>query len=394
MMTKKLYWENLYETKFTAKVISIKESGFVLDKTLFYPESGNQLSDRGYIKIEDFKFKIEKVSKDGNEIIHHIPSDLKDKINIGDKVEGEIDWQYRYGLMKAHSSQHVFSAVLKNSYDIDTMRANLNFEEVFLQTSQNLDYEQLKEILYEVNNICTSKNYRISAEIIPRAKAEEIANKIRSKIPNEPQVRLMEIENLDLVCCGGTHVQNTTEIGSLFIYDFKKGNEIRYYVGNKATLNYSNFNVNLINLANSLNIPILKTREIVKKRLELLEDIQNQQKDLSYKFLDAISKTPYKIINNISLFYLDFDIDIKILNKSLSVFPQNSLIIVLMGINRLRLLSLNESIDANKILQNIIQKYDGKGGGNSKSAQAVIGKMPEDLIFEIEQLINEEIVAK
>ncbi len=393
-MTKKLYWENPYETKFTAKVISIKESGFVLDKTLFYPESGNQLSDRGYIKIEDFKVKIEKVSKDDDEIIHHIPLDLKDKINIGDKVEGEIDWQYRYGLMKAHSSQHVFSAVLKNIYDIDTMRANLNHEEVFLQMSQNLDYEQLKEIVYEVNNICTSKNYKISAEIIPLIKAQEISNKIRSQIPKEPQVRLMEIENLDLVCCGGTHVQNTTEIGCLFIYDFKKGNEIRYYVGNKATLNSSNINVNLINLANSLNIPILKIREIVKKRLELLEDIQDQQKDLSYKFLDAISKSPYKIINNISLFYLDLDIDIKILNKSISIFPQNSLIIVLMGNNRLRLLSLNENVDANKILQNIIQKYDGKGGGNSKSAQAVIGKMPEDLLFEIEQLINKELVVK
>ncbi len=393
-MTKKLYWESPYETKFTAKVISIKESGFVLDKTLFYPESGNQVSDHGNLKIKKFRFKIDEVTKQGDDIMHHITVPYKDKINIGDKVEGEIDWEYRYGLMKAHSSQHVFSAVLKNTNDIDTMRANLNHEEVFLQTSQNLDYEQLKEILYKVNNICTSKNYKISAEIIPLIKAQEIANKIRSQIPKEPQVRLMEIENLDLVCCGGTHVQNTTEIGCLFIYDFKKGNEIRYYVGNKATLNSSNINVNLINLANSLNIPILKIREIVKKRLELLEDIQNQQKDLSYKFLDAISKTPYKVINNTSLFYLEFDIDIKILNKSISIFPQNSLIIVLMGNNRLRLLSLNESIDANKILQNIIQKYDGKGGGNSKSAQAVIGKMPEDLLFEIEQLINKELVVK
>jgi len=393
-MTKKLYWDSPYETKFSAKVKSIEENGIILDNTLFYPESGNQLSDRGYIKIEDLKFKIEKVSKDGNDIIHHIPSDIKSKIKIGDKLEGEIDWQYRYGLMKAHSSQHVFSAVLKNTYDIDTMRANLNHEEVFLQTSQNLDYEQLKEILYEVNSICTSKNYRINAEIIPRTKAQKIADKIRSQIPNEPEVRLMEIENLDLVCCGGTHVQNTKEIGRLFIYDFKKGNEIRYYVGNKANLNSSNININLINLANSLNIPILKVRETVKKRLELLEDIQNQQNDLSYKFLDAISKSPYKVINSISLFYIDFDIDIKILNKSLSVFPQNSFITVLMGNDKLRLISLNKSVDANKILQVIIQKYDGKGGGNSKSAQAVLGKIPEDLLFEIEQLVNKELVVK
>jgi len=386
-MTKKLYWENPYETKFTAKVISINELGLVLDKTLFYPESGNQLSDRGYIKIGNINFKVEMVSKDGDDIIHHIPSDLKDKIKVEDKMEGEIDWQYRYGLMKAHSSQHIFSAVLKNSYDIYTMRAILNHEEVFLQTSQKLDYEQLKEILYEVNSICTSKNYRINAEIIPRTKAQEVADKIRSQIPNEPQVRLLEIENLDLVCCGGTHVQNTTEIGSLFVYDFKKGNEIKYYVGNKAILNSSNININLINLSNSLNIPILKVREIVKNRLELLEDIQNQQKDLSYKFLDAISKLPYRVINDLSLFYLDFDIDIKILNKSLSNFPQDSLLIVEMGNNKIRLLSLSEKIDANEILQKFINKYEGKGGGNSKSAQVVLEKMPESLLSEIEQIL-------
>jgi alanyl-tRNA synthetase len=386
-MTKKLFWEDSYETKFAAKVISIKESGFILDKTLFYPESGNQLSDKGYIKIEDFKFKIEQVSKDGDDIIHHIPSDLKDKIKVGDKVEGEIDWEYRYGLMKAHSSQHIFSAVLKNSHNIDTLRAILNHEEVFLQTSQKLDYQQLKEIIYEVNKICTLKNYGISSDIIPNSKAQEIAEKIRSQIPDEPEVRLMEIENLDLVCCGGTHVQNTTEIGGLFIYDFKKGTEIRYYVGNKATLNNSNININLLNLANRLNIPVLKVREIVQKRLDLLEEIQSQQKNLTLKFLEAISNQPSKVINDISLFYFDFDIDIKILNKSLSDFPQDSLLIVKMGENKIRMLSKSDKIDANALLQKLITKYEGKGGGNPKSAQVELDKMPESLLSEIEQLL-------
>jgi len=387
-MTKKLFWEDPYETKFTAKVISLNEFGFILDNTLFYPESGNQLSDRGYIKIGDYKFRIEQVSKEGDDIIHHIPPDLKDKIKVGDKVEGEIDWQYRYGLMKAHSSQHIFSAVLKNSYDIDTERAVLNYEEVFLQTSQKLDYNELKEILYEVNSICTSKNYKINAKIVPRDKAQEIADKIRSQIPNEPEVRLMEIENLDLVCCGGTHVQNTREIGNLFIYDFKKGNEIKYYVGNKATLNFSNINVNLINLANNLNIPILKIREIVKKRLKLLENAQSLQKDLSLKLLEVISKSPANVINELSLFYVEFDIDIKILNKSLDMFPPSSLIIVNMGNNKIRILSLCEELNANKLIQKLIQNYNGKGGGNPKSAQAVLNKMPEDLLIEIESLLN------
>ncbi|MFX1309933.1 MAG: alanine--tRNA ligase-related protein, partial [Promethearchaeota archaeon] len=153
-MTEKLFWENAYETKFNSQVIAIKEEGIVLNKTLFYPESGNQVSDRGELIIRNLKFKVDMVSKDGEDIIHHISSDFKNKIKIGDKVVGEIDWDYRYGIMKAHTSQHIFSAVIKRKFDIDTVRANLNFEDVFLQLSQKIDYKQLKEILIEVNKIC------------------------------------------------------------------------------------------------------------------------------------------------------------------------------------------------------------------------------------------------
>lgn len=387
-MTKKLYWESPYEIKFSAKVDSIVEDGIVLDQTLFYPESGNQLSDRGILKIKEFRFEVDKVTKLGDNIIHHITVHNKDNIAIGDEVNGEIDWQYRFGLMKAHSSQHIFSAVLKNKYNIDTLRANLNFEEVFLQTSQKLDTSQLKEILYEVNTICTTNSLNINSRIVPREEANKNVKKIRSNIPNEPQVRLIEIENLDLVCCGGTHVQITTEIGNLFIYDFKKGNEIRYYVGNKVLFMASNINIDILSLMNDLNTPIEKLRENIIKRLETLRTTQNQQKELSIKLVNLISKSPSKTVNNIPLFYIDFNIELKIINKILSLFPQDSLIVVNMGNNKLRLISMNEKIDANKLLQKFINKYKGKGGGNPKSAQAELEKTPESVSSDIEQFFK------
>ena len=84
----------------------------------------------------------------------------------------------------------------------------------------------------------------------------------------------------------------------------------------------------------------------------------------------------------------------KILNKSLDIFPQNSVIIEAMGNNKIRILSLSEKINANRILQEINRLYDGKGGGNARSAQAAIKKMPEDLLSEIEKLINKELEVK
>ena len=156
----------------------------------------------------------------------------------------------------------------------------------------------------------------------------------------------------------------------------------------------SDLNINFINLANNLNVPVLKLKEIVEKRLDLLDDLQNQQKELSYQFLEALSKSPNKVIKDIQLFYFDFEIDFKILNKSLDYFPQNSIIIGKIGDDKIRLLSLSERVDADRTLQEILRVYGGKGGGNARSAQAALKQMPEDLLSEIEPLINKELGIK
>ncbi|UCC19812.1 MAG: hypothetical protein JSV62_00610 [Promethearchaeota archaeon] len=386
-MSEKLYWENAYETKFAAKVISVKKDGIVLDKTLFYPESGNQASDQGLLIIRNKKFRVDIVSKDGENVLHHISGDFENKIKLGDEVKGEIDWDYRYGIMKAHTSQHIFSAVIKNKLKIDTVRANLNHEEVFLQISQKIDYQQLNDILTEVNKICTSNNLEVKANLLTHKEAEKISEKIRSAIPKEPNIRLMEIKELDLVCCGGTHVKNTSEIGHIYIYDFKKGTEIKYLIGNKALLMSSKHNIDLIIIANNLNSPLDKTNKLINKRLELLDNIQEDQKNLSFKLLKSISKTPIKIINDIALFYVDFNVDIKLLNKALDNFPQNAVIIVKFETKKIRILSLSEKLDTSKLLDKLIKQFGGKGGGNPKSSQGSLENMPDDILSEIESLI-------
>ena len=173
----------------------------------------------------------------------------------------------------------------------------------------------------------------------------------------------------------------------MFIFEFKKGNEIRFYVGNKALSIEASINVDIITLVNDLNTPVEKFRESVIKRLKTLGYTQNQQKELSIKLLELISKSPSKIVNNIPLFDIEFSVDIKIINKMLSNFPQNSLLIVEMGNRKIRLISKNGEIDANELLQKLINKYKGKGGGNPKSAQALLEKMPENLLSEIEQFL-------
>ena len=148
-MTEKLYWDRPYDTNFEAKIVDIDQDEIILDKTLFYPEGGNQTSDKGVIAKGDKKFKVKHVSKKGNLIVHHISEPIGEILKKDDIVTGEIDWEYRYGIMRAHSSQHVLSAVFKNLLDIDTVRANISYEDVSLHIERNVSESELKNVLIQ-----------------------------------------------------------------------------------------------------------------------------------------------------------------------------------------------------------------------------------------------------
>lgn len=135
-MTKKLFWTHPYEKEFEATIIAVKKKGVVLDQTLFYPRGGGQSFDRGILKVGNLTFEVKDVLRKDDEIIHYIPSKYKIRLKVGDKVRGVIDWVYRYVLMKAHTSQHIFSAdILKkdletkgdpNVYNIAELGVGLN----------------------------------------------------------------------------------------------------------------------------------------------------------------------------------------------------------------------------------------------------------------------------
>ena len=387
-MTYKLYWETPYAKEFNAKVISIQEEGIILDQTLFYPYGGNQLSDHGTIRINDIEFEINNVLKDDNEIIHSLPSEFHKKIKVGDHVLGKIDWNRRYGLMKSHTSQHIFSAVIKNKFDIDTVRATLNFEEVLISFSKALNYEQIRSALNEINEICSTNNLVINGKIISNEEIEQYKDLIRGNIPLENQIRIIEIKNLDLVCCGGTHVENSTEIGNLLIYDIKKGKELKYYIGNRALSMLTTINIDLIEMANSLNTTINKIRERNMKNEDLILNIREKNKMLKIKTLELAARNPIETINDILIFSIDHDIDYKIISKNLHLFPSNTFLIIKIAPKKYRFISKHHNLNSNNIMQSFLKKYGGKGGGNPNSAQGSFETEPRDFISDLKEFLE------
>ena len=383
-MTKKLYWDNSYETSFTAEVISITPEGVILDKSLFYPQGGGQDCDKGRLEKEELIFKIEFVSKKGENIIHHISSKDENKIKVGDNITGEIDWDYRYGVMRAHSAQHILSALIKNKYNIDTAHATISFEDVSLQIAQAINDDQFNEVIKEFNRVCTIENHEFQTKVVHRDEIDINEKQIRGKIPEQGQVRLVELKNYDLICCGGTHVKNTSEIGPIFIYEFNKGTNFKFIVGSKALNQFTTDNYRILNYGRNLNLPALNIVENFQKQLDKKLIVQRNYEILANTVLQLASQNPNKILDDVKIGCIRMDFDYKNIQKSFKDFPKDFLLIILEEKNKIRILSNTEKASANEVLQKVLKKFGGKGGGSPFSAQATLRDEPKDILLELE----------
>ncbi|MFX0010730.1 MAG: alanine--tRNA ligase-related protein [Candidatus Hermodarchaeota archaeon] len=380
-MTEKLYWDTPYDTTFTAKILEITPDGIILDKTLFYPEGGNQVSDKGVIISQGNTFEVDHASKKEEVIIHHISEPFGEKLRAGDKIEGKIDWEYRYGVMRAHSSQHILSAIFKNLLNIDTIRANISFEEISIHISKSVNEKELINILTHFFNICTIKNLQFHSKIIPKNEIKEMGKQIRGGITADTMLRIIEIEDYDINCCGGTHLASSSEVGPIFFYEIKKGREFKYYVGNKAIKLLSKQNIESVGLAGTLNVSIKILYNTLKTQVFKLRE---ENEKLMVKALELIAISPSTSLKGINIGVVDFEIDYKLLAKAFKNFPPNYLLIMKPGNNKIQILSNNEILKADEIIKGMIKKFGGKGGGSPRSAQATLESEPINIISQLE----------
>jgi misacylated tRNA(Ala) deacylase len=207
-----------------AMVVGVEgESRMVaLDRTVVFPGGGGQPCDEGMLtRLEDGRqWPVLAARKSGSAVWHELGDDglLPD---VGDRIRVEVDWERRYRLMRMHTALHVLCGVVFRDYgalvtggNMGPDRARMDFE----MDSADFTPERVAEIERRANvELCAGRDVRV--RILPRDEAFQIPDLIRTKInllPEEiPEVRTVEIVGLDLQADGGTHVQNTREVGAL-----------------------------------------------------------------------------------------------------------------------------------------------------------------------------------
>ncbi len=216
--TELLYMDDSYLSAFEAIVVEvIADGGVVLDRTAFYPTGGGQPHDTGTLTSNGRTWRVTGVKKRGLAVIHNIESDSPPA--VGTPLAGEIDWDRRYKLMRTHTALHVLCGVVFNEYGAPVTGADIQLEKARMDFElADLDLDRVERIETLVNE-AIHRNLPVSWRSIPRDEAFQIPDLIRTKINLLPEhiseVRIVEIEGLDLQADGGTHVKNTSEIGGL-----------------------------------------------------------------------------------------------------------------------------------------------------------------------------------
>ncbi len=225
MATNCLFRDDSYLKQCEARVVAITEQGgIVLDRSVFYANSGGQPGDTGALTTADgTRIAI------GNAIytdtakseIAHVPTPGCPALKIGDTVTAAIDWDKRYARMRMHTALHLLSAVLPYSVtggSVGESDSRLDFD----IPEAGLDKHA---ITAKVNEMIAS-DAAVSSRWISDAELEANPGLVKTMSVKPPmgtgRVRLIEIAGLDLQPCGGTHVRSTGEIGTVRVTQIEK----------------------------------------------------------------------------------------------------------------------------------------------------------------------------
>ncbi len=369
--TDKLYYDDPYLRRFTAKVIHSENGEIVLDRTAFYPEGGGQPCDLGRIMWNGREFEVLNVQKYGDVVVHRVSGDIP----VSASVEGEIDWDRRERLMRMHTAEHILLAACRRVLGKHVWQHGTQkdvYESRFdIAHFRTITREEMKEIEREALKIIT-ENLPVEAQFMGRREAENRYGFVlyEGGIPPGKEIRVVKIGNYDVEACGGTHVRSTGEIGFLKILRTEKIQDgvsrIIYSAGMSALEKVQEIEDLLLESARTLNSPVDAVPDKIRslqeswkrERREKEEALKYRIGFIAEKILAKSEKSAAELV----------DLDRRDMQKLMRELSEKLAEVVLISVNGDIMVWSREN-RASEIAQEVAKAMDGKAGGRANFAQ-------------------------
>lgn len=308
-MTSKLYDIDSYISEFEATVLSCtkRDDGkfeIELDKTAFFPTSGGQGGDDGYIgecKIEETIYK----DKEETTIIH-----ISDScIEPGKTVKCKINFDVRYRKMQNHTGEHIISGLVHRKFGFENVGFHLSHGCFTCDYNGYISDEDLELLEKETNRIIYAQK---NIYCYYPSKEELDALEYRSKKELNGDVRIVEIQDTDKCACCAPHVKNTGEVGIFKITEhmkYKGGVRLTCKCGYDALEDYSwriktekEISIMLSSPVNEILNALNDTREQINQLKKRISDLKHQTSDI---YVSALSEDE----KNVCIFIPDYDMN-------------------------------------------------------------------------------------
>jgi alanyl-tRNA synthetase len=302
-MTKRLYYDNSATREFESVVeesieVSAEQNrpGIVLRETAFYPTSGGQVHDTGWITVEtddgnSDRLRVNEVAdmEDGR-IVHYLETPSRLPV-VGAKVSGSIDAARRREHMQQHTGQHVLSAAFIELYQLPTVSFHMGDDYCSIDLdAPSVSLEQIVGAETRANEI-VFENRPVRVRYVSRAEAETLGLR---KLPpaDRDELRLIEIADFDLSACGGTHVGASGQIGSILLRKSEKtrqGTRVEFVCGDRAVRMARRDYGALSEAAALFSAKLWDVPEQIRKNAEEIRLLRKQKEDALEQLAELVA---------------------------------------------------------------------------------------------------------
>lgn len=388
--TELIFYKDQYVRDFEAEILDVRPEGelwdVILNRTCFYPEGGGQPGDRGMIG----GIEVADVKKRAG-IVHHLVRNKPD--GMSGKVNCSIDWSRRFDYMQQHTGQHIVSAVLYK-FGISTVSVHQGESYTSIETGVSVIPEEQLERIEEEVNLLISRNLKI---VDFQAADNEVPDLNLRRPPKvRGKIRIVEIDGVDRVACGGVHTKTTGEVlfaKIIFTEKIRSHVRIAWKLGNRVLKDYRG-KVKLVqDLSGLLSAPeeeiYQAVSRIVEENTSRKREMELFQKEAARKEADDILASA-EMSGGTPVSVREFsERDSGYLKLLLSVFPADRKYAACL-VNRSgdkiqwALAVTADGFDFNKARNELLSPINGKGGGRPPFYQGV-GTDPDGIeeFFEV-----------
>ena len=376
-MTERLYYTDSYLREFEANVVEEVSSvegatrqAVVLDRTAFYPTSGGQPFDTG--ALGDARV-LDVIDRQDGVVLHVVDA----AVPLG-AVRGRIDWNRRFEHMQQHTGQHILSAAFEHTAGARTVSFHLGSASSTIDFAREVSAAEITTAESAANDVVWDDR-AIGVRFVTEQEAAALP--LRKEPARPGMLRLIDIEGFDLSACGGTHVSRTGAVGNINIASaerFRGGTRIEFTCGIRTLRADRVLRESVSAAARHLSTAAPEFPAAVERLLADGRDSRRRIKELqdqlaaheAERLAAAASQTAGASVAIAALDSWDAA-GLKAIASGIVRRPGHAAILA--GGAPLAVVvarAADLTIDASAIVQKLVARFGGKGGGRPELAQA------------------------